>query len=117
MDEIKQVKAKVLRFMDQEVSKYGDSRMDVKEIGELADIIKDLAEAEYYCTVAQAMSGQDQMGYTQPNMMGYQGQQQGPMGGRSGYGGMMGHNDPMQTMRELLADPDMRTMIRNEVMR
>ena len=115
MDEIKKIKEDVLRFMQQEVSKYGNSRMDTKEIGELADIVKDLAEAEYYCTVAQAMGSQDQMGYTQPNMMGYQ-SQQNSMGGRSGYGGM-GHTDPMQAIRELLSDPEMRTMIRNEVMR
>ena len=113
MDEIKKIKADVLRFMQQEVSKY-NGRMDTKEIGELADIVKDLAEAEYYCSVAEAM-GQS-AGYS-GGQMGYQGQQ-GSMGGRSGYGGgSMGHTDPMQTVRELLADPEMRTMIRNEVMR
>ena len=99
MDEIKKIKADVLRFMQQEVSKY-NGRMDTKEIGELADIVKDLAEAEYYCSVAEAM-GQSagysggQMGYQgQQGSMGYQGQQ-GPMGGRSGYGGgSMGHSRP-----------------------
>jgi hypothetical protein len=123
MDEIKKIKEDVLRFMQQEVSKYGNGRMDTKEIGELADVVKDLAEAEYYCSVAEAM-GQSagysgsQMGYGgQGGSMSYQGQQ-GSMGGRSGYGGgSMGHTDPMQTVRELLADPEMRTMIRNEVMR
>lgn len=31
-------------------------RADTKELGEVADIIKDLAEAEYYCKVVEAMN-------------------------------------------------------------
>jgi hypothetical protein len=121
IEDIKKIKADILRFMDQEVGKYGGQRMDVKEIGDLADVVKDLAEAEYYCTVAEAMGGgQDAMGYTQPRMIGYQSQgSQGSMvGSRQGYGGgMMGHTDPMQIVRDVLAsNPEIRSQLRNELM-
>lgn len=125
MDEIKKIKADVLRFMDQEAGKYGNGRMDTKQMGDLADIVKDLSEAEYYCTVSQSMTGgQDAMGYAQSRMMGYQGQgggmsNQGSMGGgRQGYGGgMMGHTDPMQIVRDMLAsNPELRSQLRNELM-
>lgn len=118
-EDIKMLKAKVMQFMDQEVNKYGNGRMDVKQIGDLADVVKDLAEAEYYCTVAESMTGgQDAMGYTR---MGYS---QGGMGGgtsgggRQGYGGgMMGHTDPMQIVRDVLAsNPELRSQLRSELM-
>lgn len=122
LEDIKKIKGDVLRFMEQEASKYGNGRMDTKQMGDLADIVKDLAMAEYYCTTAQAMTGeQDSMGYTQPRAMGYQGQGgmggQGSTGGRQGYGGGMGHTDPMQAVREMLSIyPDLRTQLRNELM-
>lgn len=106
-EDIKIIKAKILQFMDQEVGKYGNGRMDVKQIGELADVIKDLAEAEYYCTVAESMTkGQESMGYTQPTS--------GNM--RSGYG-MMGHSDPLSSIREMMmtADPETKAMLRSEM--
>lgn len=123
IEKIKMVKGKVLDFMDQEVGKYGNGRMDVKQVGELADVVKDLAMAEYYCTTAEAMSGSagysgGSMGYSgggNTGSMGYSG------GGRSGYSGgngMMGHSDPMSVLREMLAnaDPEKRMQIRNEIM-
>lgn len=127
MHEIREIKDKVLDFMNQEVGKYGNGRMDVKQMGDLADIVKDLAEAEYYCSVKDAMErgSQDAYGYTPMNdrMMGYQdgGQRQGGgmMGeGRSGYGGnMMGHSDPVSAIRDMLmtASPDQRDSIRYEL--
>ena len=33
--------------------------VDVKELGEAIDMIKDLSEAIYYCTITEAMSGDD----------------------------------------------------------
>lgn len=119
-EDIKILKAKVLQFMEQEIGKYGNGRMDVKQVGELADIVKDLAEAEHYCAIVQSMTdSQDTMGYAQPRTMGYQGQGgQGSTGGRQGYGGgSMGHTDPMQAVREMLATyPDLRSQLRNELM-
>ena len=123
IEDIKMLKDKVLQHMDQEIGKYGNGRMDVKQVGELADVVKDLAEAEYYCTVAQSMTGgQDSIGYTQPRMMGY-GSQGGSMGGqgsggRQGYStGSMGHTDPMQIVRDVLAsNPELRSQLRKELM-
>lgn len=131
IEKIKMTKDKVLDFMDQEVGKYGGSRMDVKEVGELADIIKDLAEAEYYCTVAEAMTGgsQESVGYGGGmGRMGYNGGGQGGGsgsgggmgggGGRSGYGSnMMSHNDPMSAIRDIMAtaDPETKMMLRSEI--
>lgn len=126
IEKISSVKTKVLDFMDQEVSKYGNARMDVKEIGDLADIVKDLAEAEYYCTVAQSMGGgQGSMGYQggmgYQGSMGYGGGQNNSM--RSGYGqgsgGSMGHTDPMQIIRDVMSgmDPETRMKVLNELMR
>lgn len=122
IEKISEVKTKVLEFMGQEVNKYGNSRMDVKEIGDLADIVKDLAEAEYYCTVAQSMGGgQESYGYQGSMGYGGQGGQGGNQGGmRQGYAmNGMGHTDPMQIVRDAMAsmDPDTRAMLRNELMR
>lgn len=118
-EDIKVLKAKVMQFMEQEVGKYGNGRMDVKQVGELADVIKDLAEAEYYCTVAEAMTAdkQEPMGYSQPTgRQGYSGGMRS--GGRQGYGGgMMGHTDPMQVVRDMMAtNPELRSQLRNELL-
>lgn len=114
---------KVTQFMNQEVNKYGNGRMDTKQIGDLADVIKDLSEAKYNCKVAETMeySQQEQMGYTQPmDRMGYgqSGSGGGMGGGRQGYGGgMMGHTDPMQVVRDMMvAHPELRSQLRNELM-
>lgn len=118
IEDIKRLKEKILQYTDQEVSKYGNNRMDTKVVGELADVIKDLAEAEYYCSVAQAMDKSEYAGYGgMGNRSGY-GSQSDSMGGRSGYGGnMMGHHDPMSTIRDIMAtaDPDTKMMLRNEI--
>lgn len=124
LEDIKKIKQDVLRFMDQEVGKYGSGRMDTKQVGDLADVVKDLAEAEYYCTVAEAM-GQGSQGYTRPmdDMMGYGGYGRmgysGGQGGSQGGGstGSMGHVDAMAMIRDMLAnvDPATRKKIRDEV--
>ena len=129
-NKIVEIKRKVLDFMDQEASKYGAARMDTKQMGELADIVKDLAEAEYYCSVSEAMQGdqrQGYMGYTPAGGMGYGGSQGGPGGSmangggggnRAGYGGnMMGHSDPMSALRDMFAtaDPSTKAMLRDEI--
>lgn len=112
-DDIKMLKAKVIQFMDQEVGKYGNNRMDVKQVGELADVIKDLAEAEYYCTVAESM-GQPSQGGMSSYQGGY-GMQANPMGGS---GMSQGHGDPISSIHEMLnnATPEMRTQIRKELL-
>lgn len=127
VEKIRQTKDKVLVFMDTEIGKYGGSRMDVKEIGELADIVKDLAaaeescwEAQYYRTVTEAMeSGGDSRGYGGGMGAGNAGYG-GMAGGRRGYGDgnrMMGHSDPVAAIRDMMAtgSPEMKMQIRNEL--
>lgn len=44
----------------------GLDQLDTTEAGQVTDMIKDLAEAEYYCSVTEAMQGyDDRMGYRQ----------------------------------------------------
>ena len=111
-DRIKMTKERVLDYMDQEIAKYGSSRMDVKQIGDLADIVKDLAEAEYYCSVSAAMGSPDPSGYTRPRAD----RMQGMDAGRQGYG-TMGHSDPVSAIRDMLmtASPEERARIRAEL--
>lgn len=118
LEDIKKIKGDVLRFMEQESNKYGNGRMDTKQMGDLADIVKDLAEAEYYCTVAESMGGnQESIGYTQPRMMGYQNQGSGNFNTPSGRQDVMGHTDPMRVIRDMLAsNPELRSQLRNELM-
>ena len=108
VEEIKRHKDRVLAYMAKELEKYGDDRMDVAEMDKLADIVKDLAEAEkqcweaeYYRTVTEAM---DRSGYM-PEGMGYG-------MGRSGYNpnrDSMGRyarrgydHDPIQDVRDAM---------------
>lgn len=123
VEKIKATKDKVLDFMDREIGKYNGDRMDVKEIGDLADIIKDLAkaeescwEAEYYRSVSEAMNGSSgSSGYMQPmgDRTGYDGG-----GARRGYSGGMGHTDPLSSIREMMSSlsPEMRKQLRNDLM-
>ena len=36
--------------------------VDTKELGEVIDMVKDLSEAIYYCTITKAMEGQEEKG-------------------------------------------------------
>jgi hypothetical protein len=117
---IKEIKDKVLGRMETAMTERGSiDRMDVKEMGELADIIKDLAkaekscwEAEYYRSITEAMAGEGgssrSSGYSGGGRMGY-------MDDRRGYA--MGHTDPISTIRDMLATstPEMRAKIRNDL--
>lgn len=113
VDKIFNVKAKVLEHMEKAVA---EGRMDVAEIGDLADIVKDLSEAEekcleseYYKSVTKAMgehpSGYDPMGYEQSGYRGYD--NPGNMGyrGRDSMGRYVsrrGYDDPrMDGMRPM----------------
>lgn len=130
VEKIKEIKDKTLAFMERELTKYGSDRMDVKQMGELADIVKDLAEAEkscweaeYYRTVSEAMEGgsSGSSGYQQPmGRMGYgSGSQSGMQsGGRRGYGsGSMGHTDPISMIRDMMmtGTPETQAKIRGDL--
>lgn len=142
VEKIKATKDQVLQHMERELAKYGGDRIDVKQMGELADIVKDLAEAEkscweaeYYRSISEAMEG-GSSGYSGygggsggssgygGGSMGYSGSGGGSAanGGRRGYGGGgggggMGHTDPISNIREMLAsaNPEKRAQIRNEI--
>lgn len=127
VEKIYDIKNKALQRMEQAIAERGVDRMDVKEMGELADIVKDLSEAEkacweaeYYRSVTDAM---ESSGYI-PDGMGYDGQDGSGgvrrTGGRSGYrdsmgryasrGGRRGYDggygyqhDPMQAVRDAMS--------------
>lgn len=58
MEQLKQMKERLISLAQTEVN--GDiSRVDAKELGEVIDMIKDLAECEYYCAITKAMDEAD----------------------------------------------------------
>ena len=98
MDEITQLKNKMLMHVYKVAEEHGPGQVD----GEMVDMIKDLAEAEYYCRVTEAMDGQGagQMGYRAGyEPMGYEptGYEQQAMGYPMGYpqAQTMGYRDSM----------------------
>lgn len=52
MNKLSEMKDKLLRCFETELTK-GIECVDTKEAGEVVDMIKDLAEAEYYCACAE----------------------------------------------------------------
>jgi len=96
LDKIYDIKADVMERLEKLVSDRGLERMDAKE---LVDAIKDLSEAEYYCSVVDAM--EDSYGYMPDDMprgyddgMGYDGRD-GNRGNRGGSGNRSGYRDSM----------------------
>jgi hypothetical protein len=90
VERIKETKDDILAYLSKETKRYGGDKMDVAEVGKLADAIKDLAEAEkacweaeYFRSIAEGMDayGYEGMGYDQSDSNG--GISSG--GGRSGY--------------------------------
>lgn len=54
MEQIKAMKEMLMGCAEGQI--YGNlEQVDAKELGEVIDMIKDLAEAEYYCTITEAM--------------------------------------------------------------
>lgn len=90
VEKISEDKNKVLAYMGKSLEKYGPDKMDVAEMDKLADIVKDLAEAEkacweaeYFRSIAEEMDayGYEGMGYAQGGSNG----STSSGGGRSGY--------------------------------
>lgn len=140
VEKIYEIKNKILQRVEKDSMNM--DRIDVKELGELVDMVKDLAEAEdhcwqaqYYRKVTEAMeqgqqagygggtgssagygsggSGGGRQGYSSMARQGY-----GGGGGSQGYGSM-GHEEFMEPLRMALqqAGPDERERLRNEVMK
>jgi hypothetical protein len=90
VEKIAEDKNRILEYMGKTIDKYGPDKMNVEEVGKLADAIKDMAEAEkacweaeYFRSIAEGMDayGYEGMGYDQSDSNG--GISSG--GGRSGY--------------------------------
>ena len=141
IDKIMDVKVDVMDRLEKLIDERGLERMDAKE---LFDAIKDLSEAEYYCSVVEAM---DDYGYMPEDGMGYDGQGGnrgggsrggGNRGGQSGYrsgyrgqsrdstgrytrrgyrGGRYGHDDMMMEVRQMMeqADPQEREQLKEQL--
>ena len=139
VDKIRETKDIVLERMERAINEKGPERMNVQEVGMLADIVKDLAEAEkscweaeYYMSVTEAMDegsmGYDGMGYTRSGSdgsqvngyrRGYRGQPRDGMGRyRSGYRqGRYGHDDMMAEIRQMMdaAEPQERERLKSQL--
>ena len=95
---------KLTKCAEMELEK-GVENVDTKEMGEVVDIIKDLAEAEYYAKISKAMDESeygedyDYMGAYDDMRKGYRGQ---PRDSRGRYmsrrGGRRGYEEPMYYM-------------------
>lgn len=130
VEDIYALKNKILQHVEKETMDM--SRIDVKEVGELVDMVKDLAEAEkecweatYYRKITEAMEGAS--GYTSTGSpangggMGY-GDQGG--GSRSGYGSMrqgygsMGHGELIDQLAQEYdrMPPDEQMMMKNKIL-
>ena len=110
VEDIYALKNKILQHVKKETMDM--QRMDVKKVGELVDMVKDLAEAEescweasYYRKVTEAMEGSS--GYSSSGSpanggggnMGYDSMRPGYGSMRSGYNSM-GHDDLMEKLAE-----------------
>lgn len=55
MERLKRMKETLTSIVENQVMGGDLTRVDAKELGEVVDMVKDLAEAIYYCTVTEAM--------------------------------------------------------------
>ena len=125
VEEIYKMKNQLLEQAKKELEERGPERIDVNRMGEIIDMVKDLAEAEkscweasYYRKVTEAMEGSS--GYTQMTNsnpasgggnMGY-----GMSSARQGYGSM-GHGDLIEKLSEEYRQlgPEERMMYKNRI--
>lgn len=137
LDKLYDLKADMLQRLEKLVDERGLERLDAKE---LTDAIKDMSEAEYYCSVTDAMESygympDDMTGVGYDDGMGYDGRggNRGGSGNRSGYrdsmgrystranrrrGYRMGHMDAIENIREELqsATAEERDQLKREVL-
>lgn len=69
MDQLKILKEQLIAQVQGQMGNL--SAVDAKEMGEVVDMIKDLAEATYYCTVTEAMEESKEEKKNQPQPMYY----------------------------------------------
>jgi len=65
-EQLKAMKETLMAAAQTQMGNLGQT--DAKELGEVIDMIKDLAEATYYCTVTEAMEGKDKKGSSGQDM-------------------------------------------------
>lgn len=59
MENLKRMKECLTCMVEEQI--YGNiEKVDTKELGEAIDMIKDLAETIYYCTITEAMEGEEE---------------------------------------------------------
>jgi hypothetical protein len=58
MERLKNMKETLMGCVQAQMSHL--DTVDTKELGEVIDMIKDLSEAVYYCTITEAMEGKEE---------------------------------------------------------
>lgn len=76
MDQLKHMKENLISCVQSQMTHL--DTVDTKELGEVIDMIKDLSEAMYYCTITEAMEEKEEKGkeyhyYTERYMPDYRG--------------------------------------------
>ena len=69
MEQLKSMKHQLTSIVQEQLS--NTQNVDTKELGEAVDMIKDLAEAIYYCTITEAMGKNDKEEKKQQHIMYY----------------------------------------------
>ena len=69
MEQLKSMKHQLTSIVQEQLS--NTQNVDTKELGEAVDMIKDLAEAIYYCTITEAMEENNKEGKKQQHIMYY----------------------------------------------
>ena len=57
MDRLYHIKDTLIAQIQTQMSNL--QQVDAKELGEVIDMVKDIEEAIYYCTITEAMNGDD----------------------------------------------------------
>lgn len=132
VEEVYKMKNEILQQAKKELEERGPDRMDVDRLGEMIDMVKDLAEAEkscweaqYYRRVTEAMEGSS--GYTQMTTgnpasgggnirQGYDMQTARQGYSSMGYGSM-GHGELIDKLAEEYRNlgPEERMMMKNRI--
>ena len=63
MNQLKRIMHKLKELVAVEVDEHIDT-VDAKELGEVVDMIKDISETIYYCTITEAMEGKSKVHYS-----------------------------------------------------
>ena len=106
MEQLKQMKKALIECVESQV--YGGLKeVDAKELGEAMDMIKDLSEAIYYCTITEAMEKEEPK-YGNTRAMYYMPDYNPPYYAKGG--GIRGYHDKMIPYRiedyEMIKDPE-----------